>query len=242
MLLWLLPFSFTAPHVQSSHQSPLVIEATADWIAACKPAGVRVHDGEPNLLTLLESELGCSDLRPAHRLDVDTSGIVMIARNAAAAAKLQRCLRRDDTLKEYLGVMRGCPSVREGCWTLPLSRKAEGRRNPRGRYADRKPANTRYSVVKTDELRHLALARFTLTTTGRTHQIRRHAALNRHQLAGDRRYGDARHAAHIERTFGLSTCVLHACSLQIVIDDTQHTFEAPPPATWSPLLEALVHA
>ena len=220
---------------------PLVIEATEDWIAASKPSGIKMYDGHSSLLSLVETELGCADLRPVHRLDVDTSGVVMIARSARSAAILQRCLRQTETVKEYLGVMRGCPAVREGIWEYPISRKAEGRRNPRGRYADRMPAATHYRVLRTDDLGHLALARFTLASGGRTHQIRRHAALDRHALAGDKRYGDARHARHIERTFGLSNCVLHACSLRVAIDGTKYAFEAPPPATWSSILQVLTH-
>ena len=222
------------PHLSDK----LIIDETNEVVVVLKPPGIAVHDGVDSLLALL-SRTGHRTLKPVHRLDIDTSGVILMAKSQSSAAKLQKALAEDTTSKKYIGILRGHPQPEEGRWTQDISRRAEGRRNPQGRASERRPAMTNYCVLCHSHTAHLSLAELTLSNSGRTHQIRRHAAVNGHALAGDERYGEKRHAAHMLRTYGLSGVLLHASSIELCVDGKSHLYEAPLPPTWSTLLADL---
>ncbi len=219
--------------------APLIVAESNSFVVANKPAGIVVHEGDGCLLDHL-SAAGHprGKLHPVHRLDVGTSGIVLVAKSSASAARLQSALASTASTKAYLGVCRGTmPLAESGAWGQPLSRRAEGRNNPAGRRPERRPAATAYRVLATAE--HLSLLRIELRDGGRTHQIRRHAALAGHAIAGDTRYGDRRHAVHMERQYGLTSAALHAWRLCVPVgndgEGELRCFEAPPPEGWRKL-------
>jgi 23S rRNA-/tRNA-specific pseudouridylate synthase len=230
------PLRCGSPRMAASDH-PLIIEESHLWVVACKPPGIAVHDGKDSLLRQLKPLVG--ELLPVHRLDRETSGVILLAKSSEAAAELQASLASDECVKRYRGVVNGVVkgnARREGCWTKALTPKAEGRKNPQGKSADRVPASTAYRVVSPPESRFLSVMDFELGS-GRTHQIRKHCAMSGHHLLGDTRYGPLAHAKKIESRYAFDGMALHAASLRVRLDGQLRDFGTPPPAAWAPLLE-----
>ena len=174
-----------------------------------KPAGLAVHPG-PSTRESLEDHL--RDLRfgfhreptPVHRLDRDTSGCLLLARNPKAHKRFAAAFEAGRVEKVYVAILDGMPAEREGVIQLPLAKvssKAEGWRmvsNPKGQ-----AATTRWALI--GEARGRALVRFE-PATGRTHQLRVHAASGIGvPILGDPIYG---------RGAGMGT-MLHALMLKV---------------------------
>jgi len=205
--------------------SDIVLHEGDGWLAVNKPRGMVVHDGQSSLVAALEAA-GYKGVSPCHRLDADTSGVMLCSQRPDVKARITASLAEPRTLKQYQGVVKG-KLLGSGTWDQPISPKAEGRKNPRGISATRVPAVTDYAALAEHE--HLTVTSFVLRT-GRTHQIRKHAACNKHPILGDTRYGPgSTHAA-------FDGMALHAARLRIAIDGTTHHFEAPLPAAWDELL------
>lgn len=190
---------------QAPGQAPAVrvVYSDAELVIADKPAGLPSQPGRrggPSLLTALPAELGTLHL--LHRLDSEASGLVILARNIAACAPLQRALTRGAVTREYLAVVTGVPAPATGVVTLrigPAPAGAGDRRSPVQRcYPEGAsaglPARTYYQTLRTlpasgkDAPGERTLLQLTLET-GRTHQIRTHMAAIGHPLLGDPRYG-----------------------------------------------------
>ena len=125
-------------------------------------------------------------LHLVNRLDIGTSGIVVIAKNSKAASLLQSSLA--DATKQYKALVMKEIKGEKGSWRIPISSKAEGRKNPRGKKSDQKPSVSNWLVEK----RHPKSTQLDITIeSGRKHQIRKHAAISGHPIVGDTRYGKA---------------------------------------------------
>ena len=124
--------------------------------------------------------------RPVNRLDKGTSGVMLVAKNAACQAALQKKLHTDEFLRTYLAVTEGIPREKEGTIALPILHTGEGVKrtvSPLG-----KQAATYYKVLGTGNGRALLTLRL---FTGRTHQIRVHLSAVGCPVAGDYLYGEA---------------------------------------------------
>ncbi len=161
-------------------------------IAVNKPRNMPTHPSKGNSLpTLAEGIMAYFApekfvFRAINRLDRDTSGIVIIAKDAFTADKLSRELKSGGYLKKYLALVKGIPCPSTGIIDAPIEREAEGsiKRTVR---EDGKRAVTEYHTLK--ELNENSLCEVTLYT-GRTHQIRVHMAYIGHPLVNDFLYGD----------------------------------------------------
>ena len=147
--------------------------ALADWLLARRPEVARLS-GEPKRLGIV------------HRLDRDTSGVMVLAVSEMALLGLQQAFRERRIDKTYLALALGCPEPEEGAIEAPLKRDSAERTKMAivadgGRYA-----RSEYSVVAKTP-RHSVLA--VRLITGRTHQIRVHLAAIGHPVVGDRVYG-----------------------------------------------------
>jgi 23S rRNA pseudouridine1911/1915/1917 synthase len=184
-----------------------------DILAVSKPAGLVVHPAyrHPHG-TLTDAVFAYADRcgvpRPwlLHRLDRETSGVVLFARTEQARRNLVRQFEQRRIVKRYLAIIGGCLATDSGEIDAPLRRDPLDRRrvivSPAG-----KPARTRYQVLAVRHGFSLALAE---PLTGRTHQIRAHLACLGAPLAGDLTYGGATEAT---RAAGIERAQLHAWEL-----------------------------
>ena len=176
-----------------AYPMPLDIVYEDEWmIAVNKPAGMPTHPSRGNSLpTLAEGIMAYFGedfvFRAVNRLDRDTGGIVLIAKDQISAARLSDTMKRGGFCKKYEAVIMGVPEQVHGIIDAPIARESEGtmRRVVRD---DGKRAVTEYRLLgKIDDLR--SLVEITLHT-GRTHQIRVHMAHVGHPLYADFLYGE----------------------------------------------------
>ncbi len=176
-----------------------------------KPAGVVVHPARGHRgATLAEAlagrAVGGEDPARAgivHRLDRDTSGLLVVAKSQEVHRALQEALRRRDLRREYLALVEGCPPARSGTIDAPIGRDRRVRTRMSTDTDVPRAARTHFELERS--LPGYALLRVTLET-GRTHQIRVHLQAIGHPVAGDPEYGRA-------DLLGLSRQFLHAARL-----------------------------
>jgi len=182
-----------------------------------KPPGLAVQGGtatERHVDGLLDSLRFGNSERPrlVHRLDKETSGVLMIACTAAAAAFLTRAFREKTTRKTYWSVVVGRPEIAQGRIDLALAKKAGGgSERVRPDAEEGRRAVTYYRVIDSvgTQASWLAL----MPVTGRTHQLRAHCAAVGTPILGDAKYGEG--ASHLAGVPDSGKLHLHARSLSI---------------------------
>ncbi len=219
-----------------------VLYEDADLLVLNKPAGLAVHAGSgveygviEVLRTLRPDE---SFLELAHRLDRGTSGCLLLARNRRTLMALHELWRRGSVSKQYLTLVAGRWQGGPRQVDLPLERVgAEGVRRHTRVDADGKTARSLFEPV--ERFADATLMKVTIDT-GRTHQIRVHAAELGHPLLGDDRYGDFP-LNRQWRKRGLKRLFLHAWRLAFALpgERSKREFEAPLPQDLNRILEVL---
>ena len=213
----------------------LVVHLDEDVAVIEKPPGLVVHSAPSHrgqtLVDLLEGIAGGGEgARPGivHRLDKDTSGLMLVARNEEAHKALAAAVKNREVVREYTALVEGHLDSRSGTIDAPLGRHRRRRTRMAVRGTASRDARTHFEVIEAlpaDTLVHARLE------TGRTHQIRVHFAAIEHPVAGDPEYGTrGRHG--LERQF------LHASRLEFTHprsgEEMRFTSELP-----DDLLEAL---
>lgn len=213
-----------------------ILQESADWLVIDKPVGLSVHNEKVNVLTLLTQVKRNPNLsfHPVHRLDAETSGVLLVAKDAEVAAKLAEEMQKESCEKKYVALLRGEMEKDTAVWDQKLSDKAEGRKNPQGLLKDRKNCETRVRVV--EKTKYFTLVECEILT-GRQHQIRKHAALAKHAIVGDHRYNDPKYNERIESIYGTDRMFLHANELRLRISGREVVFTAPLPAEFKALLK-----
>jgi 23S rRNA pseudouridine1911/1915/1917 synthase len=198
-----------------------------------KPAGVVVHPAPGHPTGTLAQALagraagGAEPWRPGivHRLDRDTSGLMVVAKSDAVHRALQRMIRERKLRREYLALVEGRPDARSGTIDAPLGRDRDRRKVVSVRSDRARLARTHFEVEETFARTTLLRVRL---ETGRTHQIRAHMAAIGHPICGDPDYGGTASG----RRLGLTRQFLHASSLRFKhpISGADTCCESKPPA------------
>ena len=227
-----------------------IVHEDADVIVVAKPPGLVVHPGAGNRAgtmqnALLHHDPGLANIPRGgivHRLDKDTSGLLVVARSMRAHTALVEQLSARDMHRQYVAIVYGA-MVAGGRVDEPIGRHPRDRLKQAVR-EDGREAITHYRVR--ERFRAMTLVECRLET-GRTHQIRVHMAHVRHPLVGDSQYGGllrlpkGASPALAEALRGFRRQALHAERLEFVHPKTGKpaAFEAPLPADMQALLAAL---
>ena len=166
-----------------------IIYQDADIVVCVKPPRVLSTDEPGGLPELLRQELGTRDFRTVHRLDRVVSGLMVLARNAAAASDLSRQIREDKFEKEYQAVIHGRPEANEGrlCDLLLRDKARKMTFVAKEPGKDVQPAALTYRLLRSNgELSRVQIQ----LETGRTHQIRVQFASRGLPLVGERKYSE----------------------------------------------------
>jgi 23S rRNA pseudouridine1911/1915/1917 synthase len=233
-----------APVAVAAEAIPLdVVYEDADVVVVNKPRGMVVHPAAGNWQgTLVNALLArCGDLsgvggevRPGivHRLDKDTSGVMVAAKNDRAHASLARQIKDRTAGRRYLALVHGSVQAAEGLIDAPIGRHRADRKRMAVDAGHGRQARTRFTVME-------RFAGYTLVAcrleTGRTHQIRVHMAYIGHPVVGDPKYGPK------NPPFPIAGQALHAYELTFrhPASGAEMVFTAPLPADMEEILAKL---
>ncbi len=208
-----------------------------------KPAGIAVHGGSGLSYGVIEAlrqlRPDTKELELVHRLDRDTSGLLMVAKKRSMLRHLHQELRGDGVDKRYMALVRGRWETGKKQVSAPLLKNTLRSGERMVEVTDEgKEALTLFRVLRRfGDFATLVEAR---PVTGRTHQIRVHARHAGHAIAGDSKYGDEDFSREI-RELGGKRLFLHAYGLKVPLPDGgELNLEAPVDEVWSQTLGKLV--
>jgi RluA family pseudouridine synthase len=221
-----------------------VLSLGKGWLAVDKPAGLTVHnDTGRDLCSIardyiqkksnLFKQIGIDTdfgIHPVHRLDKETSGVLLLASDRETFTYLSKQFESRTVKKQYIALLHGplVPNItfktsetdnQWETWKWALAKDAGGRKNPIGS-GQKKPCATRYRVM--GQSVHYTMVEVELLT-GRKHQIRRHAKLAKHPVVGDSRYGSERAVKFLKTNCKFDRLGLHARSLSFQAPEQQGT-------------------
>ena len=198
-----------------------------------KPAGIAVHEGKDvlkrhSILGMLEAKYRPQGIAPrlVHRLDKDTSGVLIAVKNEATARQFEGLFADGGVEKEYVCLLVGRLQQNEGAIDLQLS----------GREGKAVRALTRFRVAK--RFSETTLVRANIAT-GRMHQIRLHFARYGHPVVMDEQHGDFSYNKKFRKAYGLRRQFLHASTVALEYRGKRRSWTAPLPADLAKTLELL---
>ena len=219
-----------------------IVYEDADIIVVNKARGMVVHPAPGNYTGTLVNALlyHCKDLsdingmiRPGivHRIDKDTTGLLVVAKNNKAHMFLSELLKSHEIKREYIAVAEGIINENKGTIDLPIGRHPVDRKKMAVRAENSREAITHFEVVDRLEGHSLVVCNL---ETGRTHQIRVHLSHIGHPIAGDPLYG-------MRENHGMTGQALHARKLTFIHPSSGKTvsFEAAPPSDFEALVRGL---
>ena len=206
------------PHATANESATIidvpVLYEDRSCLVINKPAGIAVHPGiatgnAPTIIEVLRGEYG-SGLHLVHRLDKETTGCLLCAKNTAALEALQRQFQERSVQKSYLAIVAGIPSEKRAMIDAPIGRSLVNRvKMSLFKTGESREARTSYEVL--DSAGNASLLRCDIHT-GRTHQIRVHLSAIRHPIFGDTKYGSAE-SIRVAKEHGVEGLCLHARTL-----------------------------
>lgn len=185
-----------------------------------KPSGLAIHPGSgvsgPTLVDQVRAYVGEVPegefkAAPAHRLDRETSGVVVVAKTRQAIVRLAEIFTEGETTKQYVTLVQGRID-RTGEIDIPLAEHQQTAASKAERGVNMQSAFTRWTLLA--QAADAALAEVEIET-GRTHQIRRHFAAIGHPVAGDTKHGDFPFNRYMTKQWDLRRMFLHAARLGI---------------------------
>lgn len=219
-----------------------IVHEDARLLVLDKPAGLAVHGGSGLAFGAIEALRALRPDEPlelVHRLDRETSGCLLVARTRAALRATHALLREGAVEKHYATLLAG--RWRLGRKTIDAPVQTDAREGGERKVRVHRAGKIAVSVfTPVAQFRNLAALMDVSIRTGRTHQIRVHAAFAGHPVAGDDKYGDREFNARL-RALGLKRMFLHASSVAFRWPDTGQAFraEAPLPAELAAVTERL---
>ena len=213
-----------------------------DWLLAlAKPSGIAAHGGSGvrcGAIELIRAARPNASLELVHRLDRDTSGLLLIAKKRTALLQLQALMRDGGITKQYLALLVGRLKGDSFTVDLPLERGKQGGERMVRVGDDGKDSVSHFKVLERRGGHSYVEVRI---DTGRTHQIRVHAAHLGHPVAGDDKYGDREANRRLREKAGLKRLFLHAASLEFALDEGRRPYllNAPLPDDLSDALNRL---
>jgi len=223
-----------------------------DFLAINKPANLSVHNDinlnqDRTLVDLLIgnkiklSTIG-APIRPGivHRLDKDTSGIVLIAKNDKAHIELSNLFSDKKITKTYFCLVQNVPKTQKGTINSPIKRHHEERTKMTiSSHFDAKPAVTHFEVIQNYKYldTYYSLLKVNIET-GRTHQIRVHMQAIDHPIVADQKYGNQKTNQDFKK-IGLKRQFLHAASLEFDFNNEHHLISTELPEELQKILDKL---
>lgn len=220
-----------------------ILYEDADIIVINKPRGMVVHPAAGNYAGTLVNALleHCQDLsgingeiRPGivHRLDKDTSGVMVAAKNDRAHIALAEQIKNRTASRKYVAIVHGTIAEEQGIINAPIGRHPSDRKKMAVTFSNSKEAITRFRVI--ERFINYTLVECKLQT-GRTHQIRVHMQYISHPVVGDPKYGPEK------KRFAISGQALHSAELSLKhpISDEELLFTAPVPPDMADILTKL---
>ena len=177
-----------------------VLYEDEDYIVIDKPAGLLSNESDTSAESVVRVQTGNGELRAVHRLDRDTTGCLLMAKSAAAKEAAISIFKEHRISKTYRAIVHNRWDAESTTLMLPI----EGER-----------ALTNVSCVKANDTASYRVVRL---ETGRTHQIRKHLAMARHPIAGDRQYGPKEIESGLFRS--IPRPMLH--SVELMLDHPMH--------------------
>ncbi len=227
------------PNAQLNRIEAAIIHEDRDFLVIDKPAGIASHGGSGvsfGAIELLRAARPRDTLELAHRLDRDTSGVLVLTRKRSALTGLQAAIREGRVEKRYLALIEGALPKSKLTVDAPLRKSVlQGgermvRVDPEG-----KPSRSHFSEIQ--RYAGASLVEVALET-GRTHQIRVHAQHLGHPLAGDEKYGEREFNRRM-RDKGLKRLFLHAARFEFSLGERGFSFSAPLAPELVAVLDAL---
>lgn len=219
-----------------------IVYEDADLLVINKASGMVVHPAPGHTADTLVNALlarypalqeADSGLRPGivHRLDRDTSGLILVAKNARTQAALIEQMQRHEIVKRYLALVEGVVGLDQGSIDAPIGRDPRHRQQMAVTMSGSRQARTHFRVQERFARHTLLLIQL---ETGRTHQIRVHLKAIGYPVAGDPVYGSGN-----TRIGGLRRQFLHACQIQLTHPCSGQALDiaAPLPADLQAVLE-----
>ncbi|OGQ72632.1 MAG: hypothetical protein A3G94_05915 [Deltaproteobacteria bacterium RIFCSPLOWO2_12_FULL_60_16] len=207
-----------------------------DILIINKQAGIAVHEGKEilkrhSLLGMLEAAYRSRGIVPrlVHRIDKETSGLLVVAKSTSVVEDLEKRFEGGEVEKEYLALVAGRLSAREGSIDFPLP----------GREGSPVSALTHYRVER--EYAQTTLVRVRMAT-GRMHQVRLHFAKLGHPIVMDVKYGDFTFNRQFRKTHGLKRQFLHASTIALEYRGKKRKWTAPLPDDVAAALRSLAEA
>ncbi len=205
--------------VKSHIPSEWILFEDDDLLVLNKPTGIAVQGGTGIRFSIDDAIKSRPNAKLVHRLDKDTSGVLLVALNAGMARHLTGCFKNNTTHKTYIAKVQGIPKYPKGIIEAPLLKQAGVHQVTVSKSG--KPATSHYKVMKSDHKNSwLELS----PVTGRTHQLRVHCQYLGHPIIGDTLYGRKD-----------SRLFLHAYQIKLPSTNPHHQlqFTAPLPAEFT---------
>ena len=214
----------TPPQAQLDRLADAIVFEDERLLALNKPSGIAAHGGSGvsfGAIELMRALRPGATLELVHRLDRDTSGVLVIAKKRSALLELQKLLREGGVTKRYLALLVGRLASSGFTVDVPLERSKQGGERMVRVGDEGKDSVSHFRLVERRGGHSFVEIGI---DTGRTHQIRVHAAHIGHPVAGDDKYGDREANKRLKEKAGLRRLFLHAAMMEFALEDGRRPY------------------